>query len=171
MTGDVTSGPVRVRGVAEAMGALRSLERKAKRRVVTKAVRAGAKVQRNTARSRVPVDTGQLKKQLRTSVKRDKGRGTVTATLKVKRTKGQKRKGVTGRSHVIRFLTEGVPPHVIPGPSRLGANTWVRDVQHPGIQPNPFMERAANASAHTATQDFTKVFGRAIEAEARKGQT
>lgn len=160
---------MRIDGIEESMRALARLDQKARRRVASKAVRAGAKIQRNTAKSYAPVDRGWLKKQMRTSVKRNQRKGTVTGTLKVKRTKAQGRKGIKTRWQVVHLIVAGTKPHIIPGPSRLGANTWVSNVQHPGARPNPFMDRAARSSAHAAIQEFRKVFGQAIEAEARKG--
>lgn len=170
MRGDITSGPVRVRGIAEAMRALSSLEAKAKRRVVTKAVRAGTKEQKKAAQAEAPVDQGHLRKQLRVSVKRDRARGTVTGTVKLRRTKGQTRKGMKNRRQVLHLIVEGAAPHVIPGPLRIGnSGAVVSEVDHPGITPNPFMDRAARRSASAAVKLFTRTFGPALEAEARKG--
>lgn len=163
---------VHVEGLQEALNALSRLDRKARRRVLTKAIRAGAKEQRKVARSEAPSDTGQLRKQLRTSVKRDRTKGSVTATLKLKRTKGQREKGVKDRQSVLRFIVEGTPPHKIPGPVRIGTRgTVVSNVDHPGAMANPFMDRAVRRSQSAAIKMFQKTFGPALEAEARKGAT
>lgn len=162
---------IELRGIQPAMNALSRLDQKARRRVATKAVRAGGKEQRKAARSYCPVDSGQLKKQLRTSVKRDRARGTVTMTVKVKRTKSQHRKGVKNRAQVIHLIVEGTAPHTIPGPLKVGnSGRVVSEVEHPGITTgNPFMERAARHSYNDAVKTFRKRFGREIETEAIRG--
>lgn len=170
MRGDITSGPVKVHGIEATMRKLASLDQKARRRIVTKAVRAGAKEQRKAGKAEAPVDKGWLRKQLRTSVKRDQRKGTVTARLRLKTTKAQGGKGMRSRREILHLIVGGTAPHRIPGPLAIGnSGRVVSEVDHPGTSPNPFLERAATRSQQAAIHGFTRTFATAFEAEARKG--
>jgi len=159
----------RLEGVSEALMALKSLEYKAKRRVVTAAVRAGLKVARREARMRVPVISGVLKKSIRTSVRLNRKTGTVMGKVEVgKSTKAMKKKGMS--AYYAHMVHGGTKPHKITVyRGAMNTPTGIYDrVDHPGSRANPFMEEAGNAAFHEAVREFQKTFRAKLEQEARR---
>lgn len=165
------SGMVHVEGLDSATRALSRLEMKARKRIVAAAVRAGGKELLKAARADAPQDKGFLAKQLRISVKKDTRKGTATATVKAKQTKSQRRKGMTSRATVLHLIVGGTQPHTIPGPVQLPTGGWYSNVEHPGTQANPFLDRAARRATGASIKAFSKRFGEKLEAEARRGKT
>lgn len=161
---------IRLEGIEESKRVLKTLEYKARRRVVTAAARAGGREILKNARSYAPTRTGQLRKQLRQSVNNNRATGTVTATIKPKRTKAQRRKGAQLRSNVIHLVVGGTRPHVIPGPISFAGRIFSQ-VDHPGARANPFMDRAANKSFQPAIAAFQREFGRKMDQEIQRAKT
>ncbi len=159
---------VHVEGLDSATRALSRLEMKARKRIVSKAVRAGGKELLKAARSAAPTDKGYLRKQLRISVKKDTRKGTATAKVKAKQTKAQRRKGETGRATVLHLVVGGTRPHGIPGPVTIRSAIY-QAIDHPGAMANPFLDQAAQRASGASITQFSKRFGQELEAEARKG--
>jgi hypothetical protein len=157
---------VKVTGLREAQEGLIRLEARTRKSLLRKAVRVGGKELLTAARATAPVDSGWLRAQLRVSVKVDTRIGTATATIKAKRSKAQRRKGMKTRHQVIHLVTLGTRPHVIPGPVAFAGGVY-HSIDHPGAAANPFMDRALERSGRAALAAFTKSLGRLVESEAR----
>lgn len=121
---------------------LKTLAPKVEKNIMRSALRAGAAVYRAKTMEYVPVRLGDLRKSVRISAG-SKG-GKVTASVKV-----GNRKAWYGP--LVEF---GTQPHKIkPKDARaleIGG-TVVREVDHPGATPHPFMRPAADASHAAAT--------------------
>lgn len=134
----------RFKGGAELQKALNQLPAKLERNVMRSALRQGANVIRDEARSNVPVKTGALKKSIKVSTRAR--RGQVTATLKA-----------GGKDAFYAHMVEyGTAPHDIAVKSKKvlvfedgGKATRAR---HPGISPKPFMRPAVDDKADEAVQ-------------------
>ena len=164
---------VRIDGLQETKRMLAKLEQKARRRVVTSAVRAGNREVIKTARAEAPVDTGTLKRQIRQTIKMDRMRGIVRGTVKPKRTKSQRKKGQGAQGRVLHIIVGGARPHVI-RPKKANALAFgggaVKEVQHPGHKGNPFMDRAFRVSHARATRAFSKAFREKMDSEIQKAR-
>lgn len=160
-----------VRGLRSAARALEGLERKARRRVCSAAVRAGNGVFIKEARRLAPYRTGQMRRQIRGSVKMQQASGTVVGTVQPRSTKKERRKGQ--KAHAAHLVVGGTKPHVIRARSadslRFG-RVYVEQVNHPGARANPFMERAANTAFRDAVKAFDKKYAERLDVEARKAR-
>lgn len=177
-----------IRGIDTAMKNLKDLDQKAARRVVTAAVRAGSKVVVKEARSRAPVRSGKLKRNIRTQLKRNKISGTITARVRAKPTTKQKEAGLG--AWYAHMVIAGSKPHPIPNPNSKrkprrkkqtkpeGAGTYnvvvkvgdkvYRHVSHPGIKSNDFMLSAAHAAYQPSLTAFEAKYKEAWDKELAK---
>ena len=116
---------------------LKTLAPKVEKNIMRSALRAGGVVYRNKVMEGVPVHLGELKKTVRVATG-SKG-GVVTASVKV----GSKK---AWYGPLVEF---GTRPHKIK-PKNARAleigGAVVREVDHPGATPHPFMRPAADAS-------------------------
>jgi HK97 gp10 family phage protein len=165
---------IRLEGANMANDVLQTIEMKARRRVVTAAVRAGCKEIVKEARARCPVDKGDLRRQIRTtSVKTNKVTGQVTGTVKPKQTKSHKKKGQARAGRYLHFVTAGTKPHDIT-PKRMIAlkvgGQIVSRVEHPGARAQPFMDRAIKAAWVSATRAFDFKFDERMIKETMKAR-
>ncbi len=129
------------KGGAELQNALLTLAPKIEQNVMRGALRAGVKPIQVEARQNANKDTGLMAKGLKVST-RAKG-GLVTASLKA-----------TGKHRSLAHWQEfGTNPHIIkaaPG-SALNINgVFVKEVQHPGTAPKPFLRPALDGKAGAA---------------------
>lgn len=130
-----------IRGGRQLAEFLQQLPAKVEKNIMRAALRAGANEIRKEARERVPVDSGMLYRSLKVSTNSKRGR--VTARLKV-----------GGRLAPHAYLVEfGTRPHKITarngGGLTVGGNV-VREVDHPGARPHPFMRPALDARSSQA---------------------
>lgn len=183
---------IRIEGVSRAIANLTSLEYNTRRRVVSAAVRAANAVVVKAAKAAAPKRRGALAASIRGSLKLQRDTGTMVGTIAFKSTKAQKKKGWD--AFYPHMVIGGTKPHAIPRAYReartrkqkygggkdmryaanrgsikrryavFGGRVYSR-VQHPGIKPNPFMERAAESSFSAAVAAFGNRFGEAMEAE------
>ena len=123
---------------------LQQLPVKVERNIMRSALRAGANEFKKEAQSKVPVDTGALRRSLKVST-RVKG-STVTATLKAS---GK----IAPHAHLVEF---GTKPHKIAPKGKKGAlligSNVVGAVNHPGAKPKPFMRPSFDGKAGAAIQ-------------------
>lgn len=120
---------------------MQQLSIKVERNILRAALRAGANVIKETAKSNVPVKTGALRKSLQVTTG-SKG-STVTARLKA-----------SGKVAPHAVLVEfGTRPHKIK-PRRAGGLTVgghvVAEVDHPGSRPKPFLRPAFDGKSGAA---------------------
>jgi HK97 gp10 family phage protein len=186
---------IRIEGVSRAVANLDTLEYNARRRVVSAAVRAANAVVVRAARVNAPKRSGALSASIRGSLKLDRSTGSLIGTVAFKSTKAQKRKGMD--AFYAHMVIGGTKAHQIPtahaaarmrkekygggADMRYAANRGARArryaafegrvfsrVQHPGIKPNPFMERTAKATFAAAVGAFTAKFAASMDAEVNK---
>ena len=144
------SGEVRIKGLSELHAFLQQLPEKMEKNVLRGALRAGARVVASEVQQRAPVRTGLLRGGVKVSTG---GRGgTVVAKIKV-----------TGKhAFVAPWLEYGVGAHQIAakkGGWMAFAGVSAKSVQHPGIQPRPFMRPALDSRAQAAVvaaAEYTK---------------
>ena len=127
------------KGGKELQDYLNQLPAKIERNVMRSALRQGANVIRAEAQATVPVGKGDLRKSIK--VKTRSKRGQVSATIETKDFK----------AHWIEF---GTQPHEIK-PSKTGGvlafgDTIAKSVNHPGTQPQPFMQPAVDSKTSEA---------------------
>jgi HK97 gp10 family phage protein len=163
---------INVRGIEQALANLRTLEFAARRRVVSAAVRAANAVVVKAAKLHAPRRTGAMADSIRGSLKLDRMTGTVVGSIKFKSSKAQKKKGRD--AYYAHMVIGGTRPHEIPKFEKryavFGGRVFSR-VQHPGIKPNPFMERVAESSFKPAVAAFEKRFATGMETEISKLRT
>lgn len=135
------SGEVRIKGLRELNSFLQQLPPKMEKNVLRGALRAGSRVVAEEARLRAPEKTGLLRQGIKVSTG-GKG-GTVIAKVKV-----------TGKhAFIAPWLEFGTAAHAIT--AKKGGwisfgGVFAKSVQHPGIQPRPFMRTALDAKAQPA---------------------
>jgi hypothetical protein len=169
---------VDVRGIEQSLANLRTLEFAARRRVVSAAVRAANAVVVKAAKLHAPRRTDALADSIRGSLRLDRLTGTVVGSIKFQSTKSQKKKGRD--AYYAHMVIGGTKPHAIPKSHKrvkkgrvirkyavFGGRVFSR-VQHPGIKPNPFMERVAESSFTPAVKAFEQRFTTAMETEINK---
>lgn len=130
-----------VRGLSQLNAMLQQLPAKVERNVLRGALRAGAQPVLADAKATVPVDSGLLRDGLKISTTAKGGR--VTARVRA-----------TGKhAFIAAWMEYGVAAHQIAagkgGWLFFGGN-YAKAVQHPGIQPRPFMRPALDSQAGPA---------------------
>lgn len=152
---------MKVLGIEQAVTNMRGLSNKLQRSIVTKAVRAGAKPWQKAAKRASPRLTGLMSKSMIVKVKKSRN-GTLAIV-------GPRNKTVNGRNpNKYAHLTElGTKPHVIP--QGVIDGRVVKNIQHPGIRPRRWLQRAANMSRGSAMNAFAAKLREETEKAARAG--
>lgn len=170
-------------GLRELNKALNQLEGKVASSISRSAISAAGKDVAEAARSRVPVETGNLKRSISVRTLR-LGRTGYAAKVGPMKRKFRGRveigAGTFGSltqiadgwyGHLVEF---GTAPHLIPkrGSKVVKVNgKLVRGpVQHPGTPPRPFMRPAWQATKGQLVHKMGRVMWRRIEREARKAK-
>ena len=161
---------VQVRGIQQATSNLKKLDQKIRRSIVSKGVRAGSKPIREAAKRLAPVDSGNMRRSIRTSVRWLRGKGSVLGVTKPKSTKGQKKKGID--AWYAHILIGGAKPHNLNNrnsghwtarPKPDWADHPYSSINHPGIKGNNWMWRAARQSFAKAVKAFRAKYGPEVE--------
>ncbi|NHZ78442.1 hypothetical protein F2P44_03960 [Massilia sp. CCM 8695] len=130
-----------ISGGAELDAFLQQVSAKVEKNIMRSALRAGANVFKDAAKSRVPVELGALRRSIRVNTGYKKGR--VSASVKA----GNK------KAWYWQFVEFGTAPHVIEA-KRASAlafgGTVTQRVQHPGARPHPFLRPAMDVQADAA---------------------
>lgn len=134
-----------IKGLADLQKALDTLPAKIEANILRSALRAGAKVILEEAKSRVPVKTGLLRDGLKVRTGLKKGKATATIS--------------TGGKHgfIAKFMEFGVATHEIKakdGGSLFFGSVFASKVVHPGLRPRPFMRPALDSKASEAVVAF-----------------
>jgi HK97 gp10 family phage protein len=133
---------INIKGGKEIFELLQTLPAKLEQNIMRGALRAGAKVILEEAKRNVPVSSGDLRDSLRVSTNSKKGR--VTASVKA----GNK------KVYYTRFIEMGVAAHTIT--SKTGYLSFLgnayKSVEHPGIQPKPFLRPAFDTKQKEAIE-------------------
>lgn len=172
---------VKVDGIDDLKRALAGLSNKIRRKVLVKALRAGARVVQRAARANIPVMStsnpyrtkGLLKRRLTVRVsKESRKRGDVGVFVNIKPAKGGE-KGTKSRvdPYYWRWVAFGAAPHKIT--TKVGkllrfGNLYRKSVNHPGIRGYNFLDDGA-AALPAALIAFEREAIPAIEALNRPG--
>jgi HK97 gp10 family phage protein len=176
-----------IEGLAELNAKLQTLSVKIERNVMRGALRAGQKVVLDEARASAPKDTGALAKSIRIRPGRKLKKGVVQSNVVA----GDK---TAWYAHLIEFGTgsfyEGTGgksvrrPYVIKAKNAAGeeastgakrrslriGGSFVSQVTHPGIKPQPFMRPAAEALQGPAIEAFSEYVRKRLPIELEKAR-
>lgn len=170
---------VEVKGIDELKRALASLPSKLRRKVLVKALRAGARVVQKSARAAAPVlavpgpyrTKGLLKRKISVRVsKQSRSEGNVGVFVNVKPLKGGGAKNKLD-PYYWRFVAFGTKAHTIKPKTAKGlafGGRVVKMVKHPGSKGKNFLEAGA-AALPAALTAFEREAIPAIEALNRPG--
>ncbi len=150
---------------------LRKLPEKVHKKVMRQSVRAASKPMVKTARAKVPRRTGQLRKSLGVKVKRYGG--TFVAILGPRSGFSGEHEGRSVDPVKYAHLVElGVAPHAIV-PRTVGGllyvdGVWLPRVEHPGLEPTGFFQKAFDTQKGAALAAMKKKLRDGITREAKK---
>ena len=148
---------VEVRGLPELLRALEQLGPKIENNIMRGALRAGMKVIELEAKRNVPEKSGELRKTVRSGVKRKKVNGKLVAYVaagpKAKPVKGKKAAKNADHGWYAHFVEFGTAAHIIKArpPNRALAG-GVAEVHHPGAAKHPFIRPAVDTHGHAAIE-------------------
>ena len=138
---------IEVEGYAEAKRILDELPNTMQKRMLLAALRASAKPMLQSARSKVPVRTGKLKKQLRTVRYKDRNASKSEVAIAVKPVFERTKKKGAVNEYYGKFIHEGTADPRTSKKGKLlvfddaqGKKVFVRSVR--GIRPTPYLEQA-----------------------------
>ena len=168
MAGEFT---MKLDGDKSLIKAIRTLEFKAQKTVLRKATAASAAPIRKAMKKNAPVETGTLKKSIRTKTKTYKN-GTVVAITGARdntQTVNGKPRNPGKYAHLVEF---GTAPHTIR--SVVIDGKFFPVVKHPGSPAKPFMRQAWQSQNRPALTKFgekawTEISNEAKKARAKKG--
>jgi len=155
-----------LKGMPELKAKLKELKKVGGRAVLRRAVRAGAIVIREEAKSRL----GQLGRRSKTQ------RGVIVEERKAPPGVAIAVVGIAKKKWFLRFLERGAKPHPIKVSSRkkiLVTKEGVflgKMVQHPGVRATPFLQPAYQARKDDALAAMRKAFKEAVD-KAASGAT
>lgn len=130
-----------VKGLAELQKFLDTLPAKIEQNIMRSALRAGANVVKDEAKSNVPVKSGLLRDGLKVSTR--SRRGVVTASVKA----GGK------HAYLARWIEYGTAAHkIVPkkAKSLFFGGVFAEAVDHPGSSPKPFLRPALDTQSQAA---------------------
>jgi len=146
---------VKIEGLAELDKILKQLPAKIEGKIVRGGLNAASRVIRDAAKSKAPVDDGDLRKSIRVSSKIDRRRGKITSKV----TAGNKE---VFYAHFIEYGTASYytgtgdsvrTSYNIKGPLKTSFGVF-ESVKHPGIRPQPFMRPAFDQNVDKAVIAF-----------------
>lgn len=160
----MTSETVQIHGLKELNAKLKRMAARDANRITRRGISKMAQVIRKEMRDRAPRETGDLRKNLAYSIKRDL-RGGFRGTV-----------GPKPKAFYARFIEFGTAAHLIPRKDTKGrkqkrikiGDKVYRSVDHPGIQPRPFLRPAFEASKRRTVDEAGKLMWKLIEEAARK---
>lgn len=160
---------MKLEGVDEAAKRLDSADRKIRKRVVRKAVRAGAAPYVKAVKRDAPVDTRELKKSLTQKVKSYRSGATIVSVVGARN-----RRSPSGRNPAkyLHLVEGGTRPHVIrtrtAAALSLGRNAFVKEVRHPGTKATRFMATTATSRRSEMVNAFSSKMKEETERELAK---
>jgi HK97 gp10 family phage protein len=138
---------VQVKGLAELQAALDTLAPRIEANIMRQALKAGAKVLADEARTNVHTISGKLAESVRYGAKVNKVSGKVAAYVRAGGRKGKK------AAFYAAMVEHGTAAHVIKArpPNKMLA-VGVAAVHHPGAKMKPFMRPAIDTRGQAAIQ-------------------
>lgn len=159
---------IEVEGYAEAKRILDELPNTMQKRMLLAALRASAKPMLQSARSKVPVRTGKLKKQLRTVRYKDRNASKSEVAIAVKPVFERTKKKGTVNEYYGKFIHEGTADPRTSKKGKLlvfddaqGKKVFVRSVE--GIRPTPYLEQAYTENSERTVAIFGDELAAAVE--------
>lgn len=155
---------VSIKGGADLAKALAEFPVKLEAQVMQSALRGGANLIAERARSLVPVATRELRKSIRVRARKNKRTGYVNVYIGA----GGRRKGDPFYAHLVEF---GTAPHEIRPKGKkslLVAGVLREVVQHPGATPRPFLRPAFDSESTRAIDEIGKRVGQGIKRIVRR---
>ena len=148
---------VQLDGITATVGKLDRLDKKIRRTIIRKAVRAGGAPLVKAVRSNAPVDKKVLRKSVTQKVKAYSRTGVVMAIVGAKRQKD----AATGRNpaNYLHLVERGTKAHTVRGPLTLPSGEVYGAVQHPGARASRFVERSARQADSQAVSAFSQKLG------------
>lgn len=156
---------IEIEGYAAAKRIMDELLNAMQKRMLLAALRASAKPMLQSARSKVPVRTGKLKKQLRTVRYKDRNASKSEVAIAVKPVfERTKKKGAV----YSKFIHEGTADPRTSKKGKLlvfddaqGKKVFVRSVK--GIRPTPYLEQAYTENSERTVAIFGDELAAAVE--------
>jgi len=157
-----STATVKVRGLRELERAIRKLPRLMGKRVLTKALRAGALPMAAAMKQRAPVESGRLRRSIVSRASASIQSGTVAIKI-----------GPSKAAWYAHFVEFGTATHNIRskllGPRlKLRDGRIVRKVSHPGAAAQPFMRPAFDETKTLAANIIKQQLVTEVEKAARK---
>ena len=156
-----------VEGYAAAKRILDELPNTMQKRMLRTALRASAKPMLQSARSKVPVRTGKLKKQLRTVRYKDRNASKSEVAIAVKPVFERTKKKGAVNEYYGKFIHEGTADPRTSKKGMLvfddaqGKKVFVRSVK--GIRPTPYLEQAYTENSERTAAIFGDELAAAVE--------
>ena len=164
---------IEVDGYAAAKRILDELPNTMQKRMLLAALRASAKPMLQSARSKVPVRTGKLKKQLRTVRYKDRNASKSEVAIAVKPVFERTKKKGAVNEYYGKFIHEGTADPRTSKKGKLlvfddaqGKKVFVRSVK--GIRATPFLEMAYDESGERTITIFGDELASAVERYVQK---
>lgn len=159
---------IKVEGYKQAKAILDELPNNMQKRMLLAALRSSAKPMLQSARGKVPVRSGRLKKQLRIVRFREKGAPKSEVAIAVKPVFEKTKKRGAINQYYGKFIHEGTTN---PRSSRKGKTLVFRNDQGElvfaksvrGIAPNPFLEKAYAETSERLVASFGNELATAVE--------
>jgi HK97 gp10 family phage protein len=188
----MTDFSIKVTGLSQLDKALREFAPKVQRKMLTKSLRAAAKVVQTEAQASAPSDTGTLKRNIvvRSASKRGAaarvsiGIRTKTATFadsaKNRRAgRAGKRYRVAGDAYYARFVEFGTKSHTLIAKRKVmrggkrgvfafevgGKTVFARSIKHPGTRPRPFLRPSLERKTPQAIEAMRLSLAQQIQQE------
>lgn len=150
---------VEVKGYLEAKAILDELPNNMQKRMLRSALRGSAKPMLQSARSKVPIRSGKLKKQLKTVSYRDRGAPRSEVSVAVKPVFGTNKRKGTVNEYYGKFIHEGTKDPRTSRKGKLmvfenerGEKVFTRSTK--GLRANPFLEKAYSESSSRTVEIF-----------------
>lgn len=159
---------LKIEGYAEAKRILDELPNNMQKRMLAAALRGSAKPMLRSAKGKVPVRSGRLKKQLRIVRFKDRGAPKSEVDIAVKPVFERTKKKGAVNEYYGKFIHEGTADPRTSKKGKLlvfddaqGRKVFVRSVK--GIRPTPYLEQAYSENSERTVALFGDELAKAVE--------
>lgn len=160
---------IEVKGYCEAKALLDQLPNNMQKRMLLVALRSSAKPMLQGAKSKVPVRSGRLKRQLRIVRFRDRSAFKSEVSIAVKPVFEKTKKKGAINQYYGKFIHEGTANPRVPRKkgktlvfeNASGEKIFVKSVK--GIRPNPYLEQAYTENSERVVASFGDELATAVE--------
>lgn len=159
---------VKVEGYKEAKEILDGLPNNMQKSILLAALRQSVKPMLTSARSKVPVKSGKLKKQLRIVRHKDRSQSKTEVAVAVKPVFGKSKKDGAVNQYYGKFVHEGTAERRVSRKGKMlvfenqqGEKVFVRSVK--GIKATPFLEMAYSETGERTITLFGDELAAAVE--------